>query len=145
MPIGDYCTRTVQTITPGESLRDAARRMDGKGVGCLVVVEDRKVVGVITDRDIALAATHDGLNPDAVAVSELLEGDLHVVHAHRPLVIALSMMRSHAVRRLPVLDREDHLIGLISSDDVLKLLSSELVDLAGAAAAQAPGEGEVAR
>ncbi len=144
MPVGDYCRRPVQTVRPDESLREAARRMREEGVGALVVVEpDDRVAGVVTDRDLALRVLQDGADADATEVRALLEREPVLVHADAPLALAAGLMRRRAVRRLPVVDRDEHLVGLVTADDLLRLLSRGLSGLAGAVAAQAPVAGGV--
>lgn len=132
MPVGDYCSRPVQTAAVTETLREAARRMDQAKVGSLVVATGDQVVGVITDRDIALAVMHDGRDPDVALVKDVMSKKPVVIHAKRPLSIATALMRRHGVRRLPVIDDEERLVGLISLGDVLRLLGRELGGLSDA-------------
>lgn len=144
MSVGDDCRRPVQSVRPEESLREAARRMRDEGVGALVVVEpDDRVAGVVTDRDLALRVLQDGADADATEVRALLEREPVLVHADAPLALAAGLMRRRAVRRLPVVDRDEHLVGLVTADDLLRLLSRGLSGLAGAVAAQAPVAGGV--
>ncbi len=142
MPVGDYCRQPVQTVHPDEPLRAAARRMRDEGVGALVVVhEDRRVAGVLTDRDLALQVLREGRDPDATPVRALVAREPVVVHADAPLALVAGMMRRRGVRRLPVVDRSERLVGVIAADDVLRLLARELGGLAEAVAAQAPAAG----
>jgi CBS domain-containing protein len=141
MPVGDYCRRPAQTAAPSETLRAAARRMQAEGVGTLVVVEEGRVRGIVTDRDLALRCLGEGLDPDTTTVEALLDRDPVKVHADAPLPIASGILRRRAVRRLPVVDGSERLVGVISSDDLLRLVARELSGLAGAVAAQAPAAG----
>jgi CBS domain-containing protein len=146
MAIGEYCQRDVRTIDVGATLRSAAQRMADEGIGCLVATVGRYPRGVITDRDVALRTLRDGLDPDVTTVGDVLSGDSVVVHASAPLRAATTIMRRRSVRRLPVLDEHDALVGVIAADDLLRLLARELAGVGEVVAAQAPaGTRPVAR
>lgn len=140
MPVANYCRRDVQTVSPRETLRDAARRMHEQGVGCLVVTHEGRAQGVITDRDLALQTLRDGLDPDRVVVRELIGRDPAVIHGNMPLGVVSKMMRRLCVRRLPVVDDDERVVGVITADDLLRLLSREVSMLGEAVAAQARTE-----
>lgn len=132
MPVGDYCSRPVLTAVVTETLREAARRMDQEGVGSLVVANGDQVVGMITDRDVALAVMHDARDPDTAVVKDVMNKKPVVVHARRPLSIATALMRRHGVRRIPVVDDDDRLVGLLALGDVLRILGREIGGLSEA-------------
>lgn len=138
MSVGDYCQRDVRTIAARETLRTAAVRMAEEGVGSLVVLQGRQPRGILTDRDVALRALRDGVDPDATSVLDAIGRDPIVMHETSPLRAAAALMRRCSVRRIPVIDAHEELVGVIASDDVLRLLASELAGLAEAVAAQAP-------
>lgn len=139
MAIGDYCTRDVCTVERSDTLREAARKLGEAGVGCLVVLDGAAVAGVVTDRDLALSTLARGHDPDATGVGELVaERAAVVVHEDSSLGVAAGMMRRHAIRRLPVLDADERLVGLIASDDLMRMVSRELSGLARAIGAQTP-------
>ena len=97
------------------------------------------MAGVVTDRDVALATLAQGRDPDATKLAELV--DLRpavVVHEDSPLGVAAGMMRRHAIRRLPVLDANEQLIGVIASDDLLRIVAGEIGGLARTVEAQTP-------
>lgn len=143
MPIGDYCQRNVVSTQPQIPLREAARLMAEEGVGALPVVWQDKVTGIVTDRDIALAVLAGDQDPGDAVVGDLCRVDAPTcVHETAPLGIAAALMRRHAVRRLPVVDEDDRLVGILTSDDVLRLVAGELGGLAKAVSSQAPGIGE---
>jgi CBS domain-containing protein len=138
MPVGDYCQRDVRTIDARETLRAAALRMAEEGVGSLVVLQGRQPRGILTDRDVALRVLRDGLDADAVSVLEAVGRDPIVMHETSPLRAAAALMRRCAVRRIPIVDAQEQLVGVIAFDDVLRLLARELSGLAEAVASQAP-------
>lgn len=143
MPVGDYCQRSVSTARPEETLRVAARRMEQDGVGSLVVLQGERVVGVLTDRDLVLRGLGEGLDLDSEPIRKLLVREPVTVHADSPLSLAAALMRRGALRRLPVVDRTERLVGIIAVDDLLRLVARELSGLADAVAAQAPTVGGV--
>ena len=139
MPIGDYCRRDVVTVTPRTTLADAARTMASRDVGAVPVVHGAAVLGMVTDRDVALAALGEEHGPETEVGELLLHKPLIIVHEDSPLGVAAAIMRRHALRRLPVLDADDHLVGILTSDDLLALFAGELGGLTRVIAAQAPG------
>lgn len=138
MPVGDYCQRDVRTIGARETLRAAAQRMADEGVGALVVLQGRQPRGIVTDRDVALRVLRDGADADTTSVLESVAGGPVTIHETSPLRAAAALMRRNAVRRIPVVDGRDELVGVIAADDVVRLIAEELAGLAGALAAQGP-------
>jgi CBS domain-containing protein len=140
--VDEYCRRDPRCAAASESVRAAAQRMDAEGVGCLVVVDERRRPrGVLTDRDVALAVLGRGVDPDAARVGDLLEGDVVTVTARAPLAVAIRMLRLHALRRLPVVDaRSGELVGLFTADDVMQLVAAELGAVAAVARQQFPAD-----
>ena len=139
MPVGDFCRREPCTATVDESIREAAKRMDTRGVGCLVVVDaEGKPVGMLTDRDLVMRSLRRRRDPDKTTVGEVMHGDVTRVREAAPLEVAVRRMRSDAVRRIPVVDDVGRLVGILAADDVLQLASSELAGVAEAIRAQFP-------
>jgi CBS domain-containing protein len=138
MPIGDYCNRDVRTIDARATLRAAAVRMAEDGVGSLVVLQGRQPRGILTDRDVSLRVLRDGLDADTTAVIDALGRDPIMMHETSPLRAAAALMRRAAVRRVPVVNAREELVGVIASDDILRLVASELTGIADAVASQAP-------
>jgi CBS domain-containing protein len=116
--------------------------MDAAGVGCLVVVDERRRPrGVLTDRDVALAVLCRGVDPDATTAADLLDGAVVSVTARAPLAVAIRMLRLHAIRRLPVVDaRSGELVGIFTADDVMQLVAAELGAVAEVARQQFPAD-----
>jgi CBS domain-containing protein len=106
--------------------------MDEENVGCLVLVIDGQPQGVITDRDLVLEVFCNGLDPSAVTIGELPRGLVVTVRDDASLADSARLMARHAVRRLPVVDQRNRLVGLISSDDIVRLVVGELSDLSAA-------------
>lgn len=132
MTIGRICQREVDTARAGEPIRTAAQRMDSRLVGTLVVVGgDGRPEGILTDRDVALRVVGQGRDPEATTVGDVMSPEVQTVFEEMPVEDALALMRSRAVRRLPVVTREGALIGVVSLDDILCLLAAELGELGG--------------
>lgn len=138
MPVGDYCQRDVRTIDASATLRRAAQRMAEEGVGSLVVLQGRHPRGLLTDRDVALRVLRAGADPDLTSALEAVAGDPVMIHETSPLRAAAAMMRRSALRRLPVVDSREELVGVIAFDDLLRLVAKELAGVADVVASQAP-------
>jgi len=127
---GEICSRIVTIAFRRTLLDEAARLMRENHVGCLVVVEDsqagRTVIGLLTDRDIVTAAVAADLPPSALSVEDVMTTDLVVAREEDSLIDLIRSMRSKGVRRVPVVGPQDELIGIVTFDDVLGILSEEL-------------------
>jgi CBS domain-containing protein len=130
MTIGRICTREVDLADPDESVQVAANRMNARNVGTLVVIdEDKRPIGILTDRDLAVRVVGKGLDPGATAVSAIMSPAPDTVTENSAIEAAISTMRRLSHRRLPVVDDDGHLVGLISLDDILDLLSEEFTEI----------------
>lgn len=130
MSVGRICVREVDIAERAESVLQAAQRMFDRDVGTLVIVDhDRRPVGLVTDRDIALRATATGRDPTTIRVAEIMTVDPQTVTEDTPIETALSLMRSAACRRLVVVDATGRLAGILSLDDVLGLLAEEFTTI----------------
>jgi CBS domain-containing protein len=129
----DICRKPAVTIEPNDSLIDAARRMRAEHVGDLVVVDDaRHPIGVLTDRDIVVSAVAQ--SPEALTtllVGDVMTLDPVTARAYEPVEAALGRMTRRGVRRLPIVDDEGALCGIVTLDDVVRALSHELSSLVG--------------
>ena len=112
--VRDVMIKEVVSIDPSASLTDAARKMDDANVGMLPVVEDGKVLGVITDRDIVIRAAAREADPASTAVGDCLSGDAIVAHPEWTTDRAMQTMAQAQVGRLPVLDDEERLVGVVT-------------------------------
>ena len=134
MKIGELCTPNPATIEPKASLRDAALAMRNAHVGALIVVEGEgegaRPVGMLTDRDIVVAviAVPD-VRPEGVRVADAMSKPLAFAHEDDGVFEAVATMRERAVRRLPVLSRDGRLVGIVTLEDLLRVLATELAEL----------------
>ena len=118
------------TVDPQQPLANVTALMDDKNVGAVVVIDDKKkVVGIITDRDIALALG-SGQVTTATPVAEIMTRDVYTIWQDQGIFNATQYMMGHKVRRLPIVDRQDHLLGMVSADDLVGLFARELLNVA---------------
>ena len=137
MAVGDYCRKPALTAHPAESVRSAARRMAKEGVGCLVVIDDwDRPSGMLTDRDAVLQTLCKRLDPGAVRVGEVASHATVSIREDASLAEAARRMGRHGVRRLPVVDSRGIVVGLISADDILSFVSTEMSSLVAPVRAQ---------
>ncbi len=130
MSVGRICVRRVWTAEPGESVRTAANRMAEQGVGTVVVLDDDRIpIGILSDRDIMIRCVVEGMNPDRTLVSELMSSPVSAVREDTPLEDALSHMAATGVRRTPVVDDKDRLVGIVALDDFLGLFAKEAASI----------------
>ncbi len=130
MPVGELCTRQTVVVARGTSLVDAARLMREYHVGDLVVTErtdgKRRPVGIITDRDIVMEVLAQGLDPARLSVEDIMTSDPVTVHEQDGLFETMRIMRAKGIRRIPVVDDEGALAGIVAVDDLIELLADEL-------------------
>lgn len=130
MTIGKICQRDVDLADCHESARVAAERMEARNVGSLVVLDrEESPIGILTDRDLALRVVARGRNPDEVLVDDVMTPFPDTVQCDTPIENVLELMRVHGVRRLPVVESDEQLIGIVSLDDILLLLAQEFAQV----------------
>jgi CBS domain-containing protein len=129
MKLNDLFTREVITAGPKEPLAAIARRMEEHNVGTIVVVEDERPVGIVTDRDLALAIGARGVSPRA-PVQEVMTRHVLAIPEDTGIFTATKYIRECGVRRLPIVDHDDKVVGLVSLDDLVRVLAGELSNLA---------------
>ena len=117
----------VITLPPQARMSDAAELMRQEKIGCIVIVENDGVVGLITDRDIALGVTLGAATPDSF-VSEVMSRDVETVFDTMSLFDVTRYFRSAGLKRLPVVDSEKRLVGIVSTDDVMAFLARQMFD-----------------
>jgi CBS domain-containing protein len=118
--------RPVVQASLSETVASAARKMAEAHVGCLVVLREGEPFGVVTDRDLALRVVAAERDPKGTRIEDVVTFDPVTVCDTDGIETAITRMRSHGVRRLPVVDREGHVVGIVTADDVLTLLGHEL-------------------
>lgn len=118
MKISDIMTRNVRVVSPDRTVQEAARLMDEMNVGVLPVCDGRRLRGMITDRDITVRATAAGLPPDTTRVRDIMTDNVWWCFADDDVGHIVQLMSDHQIRRLPVIDRDKHLIGIVALGDL---------------------------
>jgi CBS domain-containing protein len=118
MKIREIMTPDAQCVGPDETLVDAASLMRQLDVGVLPVCADTKVVGMITDRDITVRAVADARDPGSTKVHEIMSPGTVSVFEDDDVDEAVRVMEEHQVRRAPVFNHEDRLVGIVSLGDI---------------------------
>lgn len=134
MTTGEICNRNVVVAPRTELVVDAAKRMRTSHVGALVVVEHREgrhiPVGIVTDRDIVITAVAGDVDHiNHLMLNDLMTLDLVTAHEDESVESALRRMQEHGIRRLPVVDKDGMLTGILTLDDVLQYLTGQQAEL----------------
>jgi CBS domain-containing protein len=116
--IADIMTRSIATVQRDETLQAAARRMREMDVGSLPVLDGRAVAGMVTDRDIAVRGVAAGMIPQESLVADVMTEDLRFCRAGDSVEQVMAEMGDLQVRRLPVLDANDEIVGIVALADI---------------------------
>jgi CBS domain-containing protein len=131
MSLERICSKDVVTISPDATVLEAAKLMHFKHIGCLVVIDGSRPIGILTDRDIVLKLVASEKKPAETAVKHVMTANPTMVNVNYDVLDAVRLMRTRGVRRLPIVDEHRHLLGIITMDDLLTAFSAEVGDLAG--------------
>ena len=118
MQVRDAMTRDVRLATPGQTIRDVAQMMAEIDAGILPVGENDRIVGMISDRDIAVRAVAAGKGPETPVRDVMSTEHIHYCFEDDDIEDVAKSMGDHKVRRMPVMDRNKRLVGIISLGDV---------------------------
>lgn len=118
MKIKDIMSKKVQIVTPDTLLHDVAKKMQDSDCGSILVAENDRLVGVITDRDLALRCVAESHHPAETTAEQVMTKEILYCHDNDEIEdVALNMTRNK-VRRMPVLDKDKRLVGIISLGDM---------------------------
>ena len=126
MRVSEAMTRGVKLCTPGQTIREVARTMAEIDAGAMPVGENDRLIGMITDRDIAIRAVAQGKGPDT-PVREVMSEHIHYCYEDEEVDDVAQNMGDIRVRRLPVMNREKRLVGILSLGDVARTEGGETV------------------
>lgn len=119
--IAELMTERPRAVTPQTSVHEAAQLMEAEDVGSLPVVEEgARLVGIVTDRDVALRVVGRGLDPERTRVGEVASADVVALTPEHELDEALGLMARAQVRRLPIVVRENELVGMLAQADIAR-------------------------
>ncbi len=124
MRVGDIMTHKVVVIPFGKTTLDVAKIMKKDGVGSVIVVEDKAgkhAKGIITERDIVHKVLAKGLEPQQVTSEDLMSKPLRVVKPDTTIEDAAKAMKENRIKRLPVVNENNELVGIVSEGDIMKI------------------------
>lgn len=116
--VADIMSTRVQVVEPQQSLRAAAQLMKQFDVGSLPVCDGKRLLGMVTDRDLALRAVAEGLAPDSACVSDVMTPDVEYCTEDQDTQDVMRQMGDKQLRRLPVVDADHRLVGIVSLGDL---------------------------
>lgn len=116
--VADVMTRGVRSLAPQDSVVLAAQAMDELNVGVIPVCEGDKVVGMVTDRDIVVRGVAQKSDTRAMKLVDVMSTDVRCAHEEDDIDEVLSQMAQTQIRRMPVLDRDEQLVGIVSLGDI---------------------------
>lgn len=137
MTLGDIAIPGVETAGPDTAVAILADTMAEATVGSVVIEEDRRPVGIVTDRDLALALA-DHPAPSSLTAADVMTPEPRTMNVNEGLLDLTSVMCREEIRRMPIVDGDGRVVGIITLDDLVRLLVTELDNLAGVVAAESP-------
>lgn len=126
-PVKHIMNSNLITVTPNTSLTKAASIMVENHVGALIVMSRKKPVGIVTERDFLYRAMANNLDPKKTRIREIMTSPIHVINKEVSLTEAAKQMTKLRVRRLPVVNGENLLVGILSQKDILKIAPHLLI------------------
>jgi CBS domain-containing protein len=126
----DIISATVATIPRDTSVREIGRQMEEQNIGTVVVTENQKPIGIITDRDIVLRCINNGRDIDRCIAADIMSDPIVTVRDTDGIYDCIRLMKEARVRRIPVVNATGSVIGIISYHDIIAILRQELTDLA---------------
>ena len=119
--VEDAMRRTVITLTPNFSARQAAKLMELRGVSSLIVTKEGRLWGILTEKDLVTRVIARGYNPEKVKVDDIMSQPVITVRIDSSLEDAVRVMLANSIKKLPVVDKDDKLTGILSLTDVAML------------------------
>jgi CBS domain-containing protein len=138
MAITDLIIEGVETAGPSATVEALAMRMAEAGVGSIIIEENMKPVGIVTDRDIATRVDARDTTASSATARDIMTSDPVTVTNDAGLLEVTNAMAEASVRRLPIVNDNGTLVGIITLDDVMLLLATELSNLGGVIQAESP-------
>lgn len=130
MPIEDLAREDVVSAAPETPIAELARQMWDENVGSVVITNDDSPIGIATDRDLAIRTVAEETNPKGQTAEDVMSTDLCSVGPEAGFYEAAQAMSENSVRRLPICNENDELVGIITADDLTELLAEENEQLA---------------
>lgn len=118
MKVRDFMVTDLVTAAPSETVAEVARKMREYKVGCVLIANSGRLLGLITDRGITVKCVADGLNPQTTRIEEIMTRDLHTISPDADMIEAAQLFGQYRIRRLPVVEDGQRLLGILSIADV---------------------------
>src|SRR5437870_10292483 len=118
MQVREIMSQGVEVVSHDAPLKEAALKMKTLDVGLMPVCDGGKLEGMLTDRDITIRATAEGYDPSKTKVSEIMSKDVAYCFEDQDIDEAMKIMEARQIRRLPILNREKRLVGIVSLGDI---------------------------
>jgi CBS domain-containing protein len=145
MTVGEICNREVVFVNREVTVHAACKLMRHYHVGSLVVVDEvggkRVPVGMVTDRDIVIEVNAMDLDAKVITAGDIMSPDLITAPESQPILEGIEVMRTNGIRRLPIVNEENLLVGIVSIDDLLPLLAKHLSGIADVVSLEGAREG----
>jgi len=116
--VSEVMTRGVRAMTPNESVTQAAQAMQALDVGAIPVHDGERIIGIVTDRDIVLRGIAQGRSPDSTPLGDVMSRDVCACYGDESIDEVLQRMSEAQIRRIPVVDHDEHLVGIVSLGDM---------------------------
>jgi len=129
MQVKQAMTKNVLVTNPNTNIRDVAKVMTEHRIGCLVVMENKKIVGIITELDIIWKVVAEDKDPNTTTVGDIMTKEVYTVQADQTLEEASHIMVEHEIKKLPVLEK-DKLVGIITATDMISVQPKMIETLA---------------
>jgi len=118
MKVKDAMHRGVTWVAPNTRIGELAKMMRDEGIGSIPVGENDRLVGMVTDRDIAIKGFADGKDPAAMTARDVMSGPILYCRSEEDIDDAVRIMEDHQIRRLPVIDENKRMVGMLSLGDI---------------------------
>ena len=132
MSLREIMSKDITSLPKAAAVSDAAKFMTDMNVGSVIVMEDDKPLGLLTDRDIVSKVIAYGKDLKTTAIGEVMVSPIITVSEEKDIVEVTRLMSEHGIRRLPVVDAGGKVVGVVSLDDILVILGKEMQNIANA-------------
>jgi CBS domain-containing protein len=129
MSLEHFCRKSVIKIALDKSVAQACQMMEQNNIGCLIAEEDGKLCGIVTDRDIALKVAGALRDPEKTMVKDIMTPDPIRISVDKDLRQLTSLMHAFHVRRVPIVNGHDRVVGIITLDDIVALIANEMAEI----------------
>lgn len=140
MSLRDYTWPRLVVLAPNRSALEAARALENNNIGAVLVQHEREIAGIVTDRDLAVRVLGQGLDPRETRLAEVMTPNVSTLPPDASRMEAIQLMRSHGIRRVPLVDEAAAIVGVVTLDDLLADEAVPSSELAAVVRAQV-GEG----